>query len=188
MCQLMQMSLIRRGFEKSGIQEQLIRHEQKLDGARWRFQVRCAVFFFSFFFLHERVTDHGRDQLSLSIETRYVLSAFGGAASNNPPRIVDKGIIANPMESPEAPSSLAGYPSKCPVSSFEVMDQFHGHSGSLLPFLAIVTADSEDLQPDLESPSPAIPMPAEGEFLADVIGDTDEFGVRPCLSTFSAAL
>ncbi|KAI0289124.1 hypothetical protein BC826DRAFT_636418 [Russula brevipes] len=132
MCQLSQMSLIRRGFEKSSIQEQLVQHEQKLEGARWRFQ------------------------LSLSIETRYALSAFSGAPSNNTPRIAYQGIIANPMGSLEAPSSLAGYPSKCPVSSFEVVDQFHGHG---------------------KSPSPAHPIPTEEEeFLADMIGDTDEFG------------
>jgi hypothetical protein len=139
--------------------------------------------------LHERVTEHGRDQLSLSIETCYALSAFGGASSNNPPRIADEGIIANPMESPEAPSPLAGYPSKCPVSSFEVVNRFHGHDSSFAPFLAIIEADLEGPQPELESPSPAILIPTEEEeFLADMIGDTDEFGVRPFLSTFSAAL
>ncbi|KAI0289123.1 hypothetical protein BC826DRAFT_636236 [Russula brevipes] len=133
MRQLTQMSRIRRGFEKSSIQEQLIQHEQKLEGARWCFQ------------------------LSLSIETRYALSAFSSASSNNTPRIVDQGIIANPMGSPEAPSSLAG-PSKCPLSSSEIVDQFHGHGTG-------------------KSPSPAHPIPTEEEeFLADMIGDTDEFG------------
>jgi hypothetical protein len=50
----------------------------------------------------ECVTEHCRDQLSLSIETRYALGPPGGASdrvtSNNPPRIVDQSVVANPME------------------------------------------------------------------------------------------
>jgi hypothetical protein len=162
MCQLTQMSLIRRGFEKSSILDQLTQHEQRLEGARWRFQVRCAGFLF-LSFIWEHVTKHNRDQLSLSIETRYALGALGGASSNNPPRIVDQFVVANPMESPEAPTSWTEYPPKCSVSSFEVVNRFHGHGSSLLPFLAIIKADLEGLQPESESPSPAIPMPAEEE-------------------------
>jgi hypothetical protein len=177
----MQMSLIRRGFEKSSIQHQLIQHEQKLEGARWRFQVRFLVFL-SPPLTWERATEHDRDQLSLSIETRYALGALGGALSNNPPRIVDQGVIANPIGRSTAPSPLAGYPSKCSISNFEVVNRFRGHGSSFVPvFLAIIKADLEGPQPESESPSPTIPTPTEeGEFLVNVIGNTDEFGVRPC--------
>ncbi|KAI0289118.1 hypothetical protein BC826DRAFT_971136 [Russula brevipes] len=103
-CRLTQLGLVRRGFEKSSIQDQLVQHEQRLEDARWRFQ------------------------LSLSIETSYAQGVLGGPSSNNPPRIVGQGAVANPMEIPEAPpSSLAGYPPKFPVSGFEVVNQFHGH-------------------------------------------------------------
>jgi hypothetical protein len=131
-------------------------------------------------FISEHVIEHDRDQLSLSIETRYALGALGGASSNNPPRIADQGVVANPMKSPEAPSSSTKYPSKCSVSSLEVVHQFHGHGSSLLPFLAIIKADLDCLQPELESPSFEFAMSTEEESLANIMGDTDEFGVRPC--------
>jgi hypothetical protein len=129
----------------------------------------------------ECVTEHGRDQLSLSIETSYAQGVLGGPSSNNAPRIVGQGAVTNPMEIPEAPSSLARYPPKFPFSSFEVVNQFHGHDSSL-PFLSsIIKADLEGLQLESESPSPTIHIPTEEEeFLADMIGDTDKFGVRPC--------
>ena len=82
----------------------------------------------------ERVTEHGRDQLSLSIETSYAQGVLVGASSNNPPRIVGQGAVANPMESQTALSSLAGYPPKCSISSLEVVNQFHDHDSSFVPF------------------------------------------------------
>jgi hypothetical protein len=138
----------------------------------------------SLFFLSlilECVTEHCRDQLSLSIETRYALGAPGGASSHNPPRIVDQGVVANPMECPTALSSLAGDSPKCSISSLEVVNKFHGHDSSLLPFLAITKANLEGLQPESGPPSPATLIPTEeDEFLSGMVGDTDEFGVRPC--------
>ncbi|KAI0289110.1 hypothetical protein BC826DRAFT_1107217 [Russula brevipes] len=65
--------LIKRVLEKSSVRDQLIQHEWKLKGARWHFQ------------------------LSLSIETRYVL-APGGAPPHNPPRIVHQSVVANPID------------------------------------------------------------------------------------------
>ncbi|KAI0289116.1 hypothetical protein BC826DRAFT_636006 [Russula brevipes] len=116
-CRLTQLGLVRRGFEKSSIQDQLVQHEQRLEDARWRFQ------------------------LSLSIETSYAQGVLGGASSNNPPRIVGQGV-ASAMESPEAPpSSLAGYPPKFPVSGFEVVNQFHGHDKSPSPTIHMPTEE-----------------------------------------------
>jgi hypothetical protein len=54
------------------------------------------------------------------------------------------------------------------------------------PFLAIIKANLEGLQPESGSPSPATLIPTEeDEFLASMVRDTradnlKEFGVRPC--------
>jgi hypothetical protein len=106
-----------------------------------------------------------------------------GASSNNPPGIPDQSVVTNTMECSEALSSLGGYPSKCSISSSKVINQFRDYASSLLPFLAIIEADLEGRKPEPELPSSAIPISTEeGDFLANMTGDTDEFGVRPyCL-------
>jgi hypothetical protein len=126
------------------------------------------------------------DQYSSLMEIRCDIRAIHtmiGASPNNPPGIPEQSLVANTMECSEALPSLGGYLSKCSVSSSKVVNQFRDYASSLLPFLAIIEADLEGREPEPELPSSAIPIPTEeGEFLANMTGDTDEFGVLPyCL-------
>ncbi|KAI0289120.1 hypothetical protein BC826DRAFT_1187974 [Russula brevipes] len=137
MCRLSQMNRIRRGLEKAKIQEELMQHEQKLtcDWAEW-------------------------DQLSLSIETSYVLGVLSAASSNTPARIPDQDqdVVTNTIGSPGASSSLGLSPFDSPVTRSEVVKRSCGHAGSPLPTNAVYTE--------------------EEEFLAIMSGDADEFGFR----------
>jgi hypothetical protein len=103
-----------------------------------------------------------RFQVSSSIETRYVLGVLSAASSNTPPRIPDQdqGVATNTIRSPGASSSLGWSPFDSPVTRSEVVMRSCGHVGSLLPANAVYTE--------------------EEEFLANMSGDTDEFGVRSC--------
>ncbi|KAI0288486.1 hypothetical protein BC826DRAFT_689231 [Russula brevipes] len=102
----------------------------------------------------------GRFQLSSFIEMRCVLGAPNAASSNTPARIPDQDqdVITNTIGSPGASSSLGWSPFHSPVTRYEVVKRSSGHVGSPLPANAVYTE--------------------EEEFLANMSGDTDEFGFR----------
>ena len=104
---------------------------------------------------------------------------MNSAASNiNAPRITNGEVVTSPIESSETLSSLGGSTLECSVSSFEVVKQPYGSTESLLSSFTLVETDPEALEPGSESPPDATPVPAEEEeFLANMCGDTDEFGV-----------
>jgi len=135
--QLTKMNSFRRGLEKSRIQDALLQHEQKLNEAERRFQYSSLM--------------------EMRCDIRAIHTMIG-ASSNNPPGISDQSVVTNTMSRSEALPSLGGYPSKCSVSSYKVVNQFRDYA---------------------KLPSSAIPIPTEeGEFLANVTGETDEFGFR----------
>ena len=104
---------------------------------------------------------------------------MNGACSSDPPRITDEDIVTSPIESSEALSPLGESPLNCSVSSFEVVRRSRGSAGSSHSSFTLIEDDSEALEPDSDLPPPETPVPAEEEeFLANMIGDTDEFGVR----------
>jgi hypothetical protein len=124
----------------------------------------------------------GRDQVSSLIEIHYAIGARSGASSNNTSRITDGDTFTSPTESSEALASLGGGPTlECSASSFELVQQSRGSTESLLSSFTLVEADSMALGPRLELPPDATPVPTEEEeFLANMSGDADEFGVRLC--------
>ena len=104
---------------------------------------------------------------------------MNGACSSNPPRITDEDIVTSPIESSEALSSLGDSSLNCSPPSFEVVRRSRGSAESSHSSFTLIEADSEALEPDSELPLPETPVPAEeAEFLANMTGDTDEFGVR----------
>jgi hypothetical protein len=174
------MNRIRRGLEKAKIQEELMQHEQKLSRAERRFQVRRPI---SYFFFIAACDWAEWDQLSSSIEMRYVLGVPSAASSNTPPRIPDQDqdVTTNTIGSPGASSSLGWSPFDSPVTRSEVVMRSCGHVGSSLPFLVIIEAHADALELRSGSPLPANAVyTEEEEFLANMSGDTDEFGVRSC--------
>ncbi|KAI0278986.1 hypothetical protein BC826DRAFT_611667 [Russula brevipes] len=98
-----------------------------------------------------------RFQVSSSIETRYVLGVLSAASSNTPARITDQDqdVVTNTIGSPGASSSLGWSPFDSPGTRSEVVKR---SCGSPLPANAVYTE--------------------EEEFLANMSGDTDEFGFR----------
>ena len=127
-----------------------------------------------------------RDQVSSLIEIHYALGIRSGASSSDPPRITNEDIVTSPIESPDVPPSLGG---STTVSSFEFVKHPRGSTGSSSSSFTLVEADPPEA-PELESENPPPPPPSEStavpteeeEFLANMSGDTDEFGVRPrCL-------
>jgi hypothetical protein len=118
-------------------------------------------------------------QVSSLIEIHYAIGAMGGASSSTPPRITDKDIVSSPIESSETLFSLSDAALESSVSSFEVVKRSRGSAGSSHSSFTLIEADSETLEPESESlASSATPVPTEEEeFLANMCGDTDEFGV-----------
>jgi hypothetical protein len=117
-------------------------------------------------------------QVSSLIEIHYAIGARGGASSSTPPRITDKDIVSSPIES--SLSSLSDVALESSVSSFEVVKRSRGSAGSSHSSFTFIEAESETLlEPESESLVPsATPVPTEEEeFLANMCGDTDEFGV-----------
>ena len=107
---------------------------------------------------------------------------MNGGGSSNPPRITDEDMVTSPIESSETLSSLGESSLNCSASSFEVVRQSRSPAGSSHSSFTLIEADSEALEPDSGSPPPETPVPTEEEeFLANITGDTDEFGVRLCL-------
>jgi hypothetical protein len=67
----------------------------------------------------------------------------------------------------------------CSASSFEVLRRYRGSAGSSHSSFTLIEANSEALESDSGSPPLETPVPTEEEeFLANMTGDTDEFGVR----------
>ena len=121
-------------------------------------------------------------QVSSLIEIHYAIGAMNGASSNyNTVNITNGDVVTSPIESSE---TLGGSTLDCSVSSMELVKQSRRSTESLLSSFTLVEADPEALEPELDSPpSPpdANPIPTEEEeFLANLCGDTDEFGVRLC--------
>jgi hypothetical protein len=122
------------------------------------------------------------DQVSSLIEIHYAIGARSGASSSNNPRITDGETFTSPTQSSESLASLGcGTTLECSVSSFEFVQQSCGSTESLLSSFTLVEADSMALEPGPELPPDATPVPTEEEeFLANMSGDVDEFGVRLC--------
>ncbi|KAI0288497.1 hypothetical protein BC826DRAFT_1107713 [Russula brevipes] len=101
-----------------------------------------------------------RFQLSSSIEMRYAVGAPSAASSNTPPRVPDQDQddVTNTIGSPGVSSSLGWSPFDSPMTRSEVVKRSCGHVGSPLLANAVYTE--------------------EEEFLANMSGDTDEFGFR----------
>ena len=122
-------------------------------------------------------------QVSSLIEIHYAISAMNGASSNyNTLNITNGNVVTtSPIESSE---TLGGSTLDCSVSSMEIVKQSRRSTESLLSSFTLVEADPEALEPESDLPPlppDATPIPTEEEeFLANMCGDTDEFGVRLC--------
>ncbi|KAH9977429.1 hypothetical protein BJV74DRAFT_888489 [Russula compacta] len=146
---------ISRFVAKTSIQDALMQYDQQLRDAAMSFQV------------------------SSLIEIHYALGTMSGASSNYPPRIANEDIVTSPIESPEPTEALCGSAFDCSISSFEVVNRFRSSTGSSHSSCTFVQPDSEAPEPESESPPPPTPVPTEEEeFLANMNGDTDEFGFR----------
>jgi hypothetical protein len=123
-------------------------------------------------------TERERDQVSSLIEIHYAI----GASSRNTPRITDGETFTSPTQSSEAlASSSGGTTLECSASSFELVRKSCGSTESLLSSFTLVEPHSIALEPGSELPPDATPVPTEEEeFLANMSGDADEFGVRLC--------
>jgi hypothetical protein len=120
-----------------------------------------------------------RGQVSSLIEIHYAIGARSGASSSNPPRITDGDVVSSPIESSEVLPSLGDAALGSSVSNFEVVKRSRGSAESSHSSFTLIEADSEAPELELESPPPATPvLTEEEEFLANLSGDTDEFGVR----------
>jgi len=86
----------------------------------------------------------------------------------------------SPTEFSEVFPSLGGGSTlESSASSFELVQQSRGSSESSLSSSTLVEADWAALELRSESPPDATPIPTEEEeFLANLSGDMDEFGVR----------
>lgn len=116
------------------------------------------------------------------IEIQYTMR---GVFSNDPSRITDGENVTSPIESLETLSSSLGISTlECSVPSFELAKQSCDYTESTVSSFSFVEADPDCLEPEFESQSPATPVPTEEEeFLANITGDVDEFGVRQCCAT-----
>ncbi|KAI9509001.1 hypothetical protein F5148DRAFT_1283415 [Russula earlei] len=143
---------ISRFVAKASIQDELMQYDQQLRDAAMAFQV------------------------SSLIEIHYAMGIMSGCSSKEAPRITDEDVVTSPTEASEVLSSLNVSKSEFSASSFEVVKQSRGSIGSSF---ALIDADTEALEPESESSPPATPVPTEEEeFLANINGDTDEFGFR----------
>ena len=122
-----------------------------------------------------------RRQVSSLIEIHYAIGSRSGASASNLARITDEDIVSSPIESSETLTSLGDATLESSVSNFEVVKQSRSSAGSSHSSFTLIEADPEALEPESESPRPVTPVPTEEEeFLANMSGDTDGFGVRPC--------
>jgi hypothetical protein len=129
-------------------------------------------------------------QVSSLIEIHYAIGAMNGASTNyNALNITNGDVVTSPVESLE---TLGGSTLNCSVSesSMEIVKQSRRSTESLLSSFTLVEADPEALEPESDSPPPdATPIPTEEEeFLANMCGDTDEFGVCLCCLCPGSAL
>jgi hypothetical protein len=116
---------------------------------------------------------------------RYVLGAPSSASSNTPPRLPDQeqDVVTNTIGSSEASSSLGWSTFYSPVTRSEVLKRPCDHIGSSVSFFAsvVIEAHSDALELRPGSPLPATAVYSEEEeFLANMSGDTNDFGVRSC--------
>lgn len=166
---------IGRFMAKSSIQDALLQYEQQLRDAAMSFQVRGP------FLLPAQleIRTKTRNQFSSLIEIHYAIGSTKGD-SNKPLRVTSEDTVTSPIEFPEPllpQSSSAGTLSESTISTFE-FENTRSSSGSTDSF-TLVEADPEALVTESEPQTPAIPEPTEEElFLADLSGETDEFGVR----------
>jgi len=179
MLKAVQTKWISRLVAKTSIQEALMQFDQQLKDAAMSFQVRRKTTLIDF---ESHQIERGRDQVSSLIEIHYAIGARSGASSNNSPRITDGDTFTSPTESSEALASLGDGPSlECSASSFELVKQSCSSTESLLSSFTLIEADSMALEPGSELPPNVTPVPTEEEeFLANMSGDADEFGVRLC--------
>ena len=106
---------------------------------------------------------------------------MNGGGSSNPPQITDEDMVTSPIESSEELSSLSESSLDCSASSFEIVRRCRGSAGSSHSSFTLIEGDSGALELDSGSPPPETPVPTEEEeFLANMTGNTDEFGVRLC--------
>ena len=153
--------------------------DQQLKDAAMSFQVRRQTVLLV---LGSVKTERARDQVSSLIEIHYAIGARSDASSNDTPRITDGDAFTSQTKSFDAVASAGSRPTlECSSSSFELVQQSRGSADSLLSSFTLVEADSMALEPGSELPSDATPVPTEEEeFLANMGGDADEFGVRLC--------
>ncbi|KAI9435458.1 hypothetical protein H4582DRAFT_2079564 [Lactarius indigo] len=115
------------------------------------------------------------------IEIHYAIGSTKGNSSTKPLRITGEDIVTvtSPVEFPEPLSSQLSM-SECSVSTFDLVDQNSRCSReSTESSFTFVEADPEALVTDSGSQAPVIPEPTEEDlFLADLSGETDEFGFR----------
>ena len=101
-----------------------------------------------------------------------------------PLMITGEDIVTSPVEFPEPLFSQSSTKSmsESTVSTFEFVDQNTRCFTESVDSFTFVEADPEALVTESESQVPAVPEPTEEElFLADLSGETDEFGVRAFL-------
>jgi hypothetical protein len=155
-----------------------MRFDQQLKDAAMSFQVRRQIQCFTHFGGHE--AERERDQVSSLIEIHYAI----GVSSRNTPRITDGQTFTSPTQSTEALASLGdGTTLECSASSFELVQKSCDSTESLLSSFTLVEPESMVLEPGSELSPDATPVPTEEEeFLANMSGDADEFGVRLCCS------
>ncbi|KAI9451413.1 hypothetical protein BJY52DRAFT_1419138 [Lactarius psammicola] len=146
---------IGRFMAKSSIQDALLHYEQQLGDAAMSFQ------------------------LASLIEIHYAIGSAKGDPSTKPPGITGEDIVTSPVEFPEPLSSQLST-SESTISTFEFVNQnTRCSTESTDSSFTFVEAGPEALVTESESQTPAIPEPTEEElFLADLSGETDEFGFR----------
>lgn len=149
---------IGRFMAKSSIQDALSQYDQQLRDAAMSFQ------------------------LASLIEIHYAIGSSRENSSTKPLRITGEDIVTSPVEFPEPliSQSAARSMSESIVSTFEPVNQStRCSSESTDSSFTFVEADPESFVTESEPQAPAIPEPTEEElFLADLSGETDEFGFR----------
>jgi hypothetical protein len=117
-----------------------------------------------------------QDQVASLIEIHY---AMRGVNSNTPPRITEREIVTSPMESlEELSSTLGGSTLDCSLSSFEHLKRSGDSFGSTVSSFSIIDVDQDGLD---EPQPPEVPqLTEEEEFLVNIDGEMDDFGVRHC--------
>jgi hypothetical protein len=117
-----------------------------------------------------------QDQVSSLIEIHY---AMRGVNSKTLPRITEREIVTSPMESlEELSSSLSGSTLDCSLSSFEHLKRSGDSFESSVSSFSIIDVDQDGL--DESQPPEVLQFTEEEEFLANIDGEMDEFGVWHC--------